>query len=230
MSAYQPERRYVKIAYYLGVAIAIVSVALFALPGQQSWRAKGPANTGHQDLSCDSCHKAAAGTIRQQIQANVKYWLGVAERPGDLGYKAVDNAACLVCHERPNDRHPVFRFFEPRFAEARDAIAPQHCTSCHLEHQAKRVTLQDATFCVTCHQDTTLKNDPISVPHEQLISEQRWDSCMGCHDFHGNHVMETAIEIDQLIAPQAITEYFDGGRSPYSDTLHYPTKSKETED
>lgn len=210
----------------MGLSAGLAALVVLAMPGQQRLHASGPANTGHQDLACESCHRPAPGSRRQQIQANVAYWLGRRETGADYGHQAVDNQACLACHERPNDRHPVFRFLEPRFAEARQALAPHQCASCHLEHQGGRVTLavEQSGYCVNCHQEISLKNDPASVPHARLIAEERWQSCLGCHDYHGNHQMETETDLRRAFDPQAIEMYFQGGPSPYSDTRYHQAK------
>ena len=117
----------------------------------------------------------------------------------DFGHQPVTNATCLECHDRPNDRHPVFRFFEPRFAEAREQIQPQYCLSCHLEHSGKRVTTFEITSCVHCHKDITLNHDPTTISHEDLIEAGQWESCLGCHDFHGNHVMKPKMVVEQIL-------------------------------
>ena len=61
--------------------------------------------------------------------------------------------------------------------------------SCHREHQGVRVTLTEIGYCRHCHEETRLKRDPLDVSHEALIKAKEWDSCLGCHDFHGNHRM-----------------------------------------
>lgn len=175
-------------------------------------------NTGHESLACDSCHRPADGTIRQQLQANVKYWLGMRKTEADFGNKDVGNADCLQCHERPFDRHPVFRFNEPRFREARQAIAPQNCVSCHREHSDVRVTARSG-YCVECHSDLELKNDPIDVSHVDLARQQRWQTCLGCHDFHGNHVMDTPKRLSDAHSLAELDRYFAGGKSPYPNEL-----------
>ena len=221
------DRRFQNAGYLLGVLVGLICLFILFLPGQEHLHASGPMNTGHEELSCAACHKEARGSIRQQLQANVKYLLGLRETATDFARRAVTNNECWSCHERPNDRHPVFRFFEPRFAEARDNLQPQHCNSCHLEHQGKRVTLAGIGYCVHCHEDTRLKNDPITIPHETLIAQKNWDTCLGCHDFHGNHVMETETDVSKVFPVARIRSYFAGDASPYSNTRHHKAKKEE---
>lgn len=97
-------------------------------------RAPGDFNTGHENLTCNECHESADGTIRQQIQSNISYLLGNRETLAVFNLQSPDNKDCLACHNREDDKHPVYRFNEPRFIEARKAIQPQKCVSCHLEH------------------------------------------------------------------------------------------------
>lgn len=207
----------------------IVSTLLFLLvlhPNNEFILAKGPFNTGHEGLSCVDCHKPADGSIRQQLQANSKYFLNFHEEAVDFGNKSVENEDCINCHDRPNDRHPVHRFKEPRFASARKEIHPENCISCHAEHNAQRVTLDNIGFCVNCHRDIDIKNDPLDVKHNILISNDNWETCLQCHDFHGNHIMETASIMKDTFSVNQIKNYFDGGNSPYGNEKEYTANSK----
>jgi hypothetical protein len=209
----QPTRR------RLGIATGILAGAAVTLwlhaPGQAHLLAPGPMNTGHQSLACEACHVAAPGTVRQQLQTIARHWVTGDAHTGDLGFRAVTNAQCQSCHERPDDRHPVFRFLEPRFADARAAIHPEQCTSCHQEHAGARVTITDGTFCSHCHGSLDVKDDPLDTSHHTLVAAQRWDTCLGCHDYHGNHGLLAPHRLEQAIAPAAIQAYLRGGRSPY---------------
>ncbi|NVB81956.1 MAG: hypothetical protein HOV81_26480 [Kofleriaceae bacterium] len=209
----QPTRR--RIGVGTGVLVGLAITAWLHAPGQAQLRAPGPMNSGHGTVACESCHREAPGTTRQQLQTVVRHWIGRDDKPVDLGFRAVGNAECESCHVRPDDRHPVYRFLEPRFADARAAIHPEQCTSCHREHAGVRVTVADGTYCRQCHGDLSVENDPIDVPHRELVKTQRWDSCLGCHDFHGNHGMKSPTRIDDAIPPAAILTYLRGGASPY---------------
>ncbi|KAG1658096.1 hypothetical protein GQR58_023141 [Nymphon striatum] len=147
----------------------------------------GPLNTGHEALACNECHEEADGSIRQQIQANLNYLLGAREKHVAFNYESPTNTDCLACHQRENDNHPIYRFNEPRFREAREALSPQHCVSCHQEHKGVRVTSAPDN-CKHCHEELIVKEDPLDVSHQQLVDEKRWDTCLQCHDFHGGHV------------------------------------------
>lgn len=217
-------KRSAKIGYGVGLVVALLITGFLILQPGTQLNAVGPANTGHDDVACADCHTKADGTARQQIQANLRFGLGLRETPVNFMHNDVTNDNCLACHDRPNDAHPVFRFNEPRFAEARQAIQPQLCESCHLEHQGRRVTIEP-TYCVECHQETEVKNDPASPTHEELISTDQWDTCITCHDFHGNHIMETETDLDQAIEMDAVLAYFEGtSSSPYSDQRQYQAK------
>ena len=175
------------VGLFAGVALALLLVGLLTFP-EQSWQvAKGPMNAGHEELSCQSCHTPVEGTAAQQVSSQVYHWLGLRETAIGFGSHDVDSQDCLGCHERPEDRHPVSRFLEPRFAEVRQHIKAQHCITRHAEHQGKRVTLDTIGYCTHCHQDTELRNDPISPTHSELVRSASWNTCLQCHDFHGNH-------------------------------------------
>lgn len=218
------------LAYKLGIMTGLLGLAVLLLPAYDKFHIRGPMNSGHDTLKCVSCHQDAPGSLRQQIQANLRYVLGEREHLVDFSHQAVSNENCLSCHERPNDRHPVYRFLEPRFLKARENLSPQFCVSCHTEHKGQRVTIAEIGYCVNCHKKTKLRKDPLDVPHDQLITLNRWESCLGCHDFHGNHIMKTKKTVEQIIPAENIRAYFQGGVSPYGDDRHYKAKKEANHD
>jgi hypothetical protein len=213
------------IGYAIGSALGVAAVGLLLLPASKPLLAAGPMNTGHESLSCESCHKPAEGTMRQQLQANLRHALGLRSSEVDFVHRPVGNEACLECHSRPKDVHPVSRFLEPRFAEARRELRPQLCGSCHREHEGRRVTLGEATFCRHCHQEVKIAQDPLTVSHQELASRGDWRSCLGCHDFHGNHVMKLKTSVAEALPPEYVLRYFQGGPSPYSREKLTPARS-----
>lgn len=217
------ERRRIGVAS--GIALGGAVVGFLLLPGVEHFTAPGKMNTGHERLACDSCHRPAPGTVRQQLQANARYLLGMRKSSADFGLRAVDNDDCLACHERPFDRHPAFRFTEPRFADVRKELAPHRCESCHREHSGVRVTVQ-VGYCAGCHDQLQMNHDPLEVPHAELVRQGRWFTCLGCHDFHGNHVMEARTKIGDAKASAVIENYFRGGASPYPAWLRKPPKQE----
>ena len=70
------------------------------------------------------------------------------------------------------------------------------------------MTLTDTGYCSTCHKETTLKRDPIDIPHERLIAGDRWETCLGCHDFHGNHLMKTKTRVEEVWPQAQLRAYF----------------------
>ncbi len=215
--------------YLAGLLASLSLLVVLWSPEQESLHASGPVNTGHETLSCGDCHQAATGSFRQQVQANVRYWLGLRTKPTGFQFLPVTNKECIDCHDRPNDNHPAHRFLEPRFAKARAKISPHECVSCHREHQGTRVTIE-STFCSNCHQKLKLKKDPLPVfSHEQLIAGKKWTTCMSCHDFHGNHIMEVTASLHKGLKQKQIIDYFKGGPSPYSENKHYSAKEKTNE-
>jgi hypothetical protein len=212
---------------YLVGAFGTLAIALILFwPNGEQMQSKGPPNTGHEMLVCEDCHRESEGSLRQQVQANVRYYLGLRQTEVEFGHLPVTNENCQECHDRPTDFHPVFRFNEPRFAEARQAIQPQLCVSCHKEHEGKRVTSVGTSYCVHCHQDLEVQDDPITVSHKELTAQGRWETCLTCHDFHGNHVMETPTDLAAGIPLSRVVEYFEGGPDPYSEQKHYLTKEQ----
>lgn len=170
---------------------------------------------GHEGFACLECHKPGAGTTRQQIQALTKNALFDANYQVDFGFKKVSSKQCLTCHQRNDDRHPIYRFNEPRFIKIVEQLPANQCLGCHSEHNNKTVNLNEIGFCVACHSELILKNDPLDVSHVKLIKTDDWDSCLGCHDFHGNHKFTPPKVYQQAISAQRIKDYFAGDASPY---------------
>src|SRR5262249_54829872 len=88
-----PTGRSIKIVAYVlgGVVVTATITAIVALPQAGRFHAKGPPNTEHDALICSDCHKDALGTIRQQLQAKVQYWLGLRATYATFGHAPVAN-------------------------------------------------------------------------------------------------------------------------------------------
>ena len=216
------------IGFGVGLFITVVSYVLLFMPANEDFLMKGPMNTGHEDLSCQSCHTPARGNVFQQMQANLMHSVGLRKTEADFGAENVDNQKCLDCHDtRDNDRHPTHRFTETRFAEARKNLGVTECESCHSEHNGVRVTQTDTGYCRNCHGETVMKDDPLEISHEELVRREMWTTCLQCHDFHGNHIYETAASMKDTIELRVVLGYFDGGESPYSDKKKYPPLTED---
>lgn len=212
-----PWRNPRRTGYVLGSGLMLASLTALVTNQESSWTAKGPMNAGHEDLSCASCHDETQGSLRQQVQANVSHILGRRDSVVWVGRQPVTNQVCLDCHPVPDDRHPTFRFFEPRFADAREEVGAHRCNACHQEHQGRRVARGD--FCGACHEDIELSADPIDPSHRQLAADDRWSSCLGCHDFHGNHDHRPQQSFAERFGTEPIEAYLEGGPSPYGDRI-----------
>ena len=213
----------------MGLAAAIPIAALsgvIVVGGMgESLVSHGPIQSGHADLSCTSCHQPAPGTIRQQVQTNIRYALGLSPHRADFGYAKVRSGACLDCHQRPNERHPIYRFREPRFQQALADVDATSCLGCHGEHQNARVAVAP-DFCKSCHAELSLKVDPLDQPHDQLIAARNWDSCLGCHDFHGNHKAAPPVRLLDAHQLDDLLAYLKDGPSPFSSEKIYMAVAK----
>ncbi len=222
-----PLRKRQRIGSFIGIGIGLIIYIILPLKQTESFLSLGPLNTGHEGLSCNACHTDAKGNLIQQVQSNISYTFGMRKTKADFGTENVDNKKCIECHDRPNDRHPTHRFLEPRFKEAIANINAAECETCHKEHNNTRVVLKDAAFCINCHYDLEVKNDPIDVPHEQLIKNKQWNTCLQCHDFHGNHIYKVAEKIKDTIQLKQIQEYLKGGKDPFSNKKKYKPLTEE---
>lgn len=204
------------------LVLAVLTMGIWAVPPGMGFRAMGPLNTGHETLGCGDCHKPAAGSVRQQLSHNARAIVGFHDEPWvDVGYAPVDNAACLACHDRPNDRHPTSRFEELRFAEQRAVLGPHQCNNCHGEHHGERIAAVGNGFCVNCHEGMEVEDDPIDVPHADLALQGDWNTCLTCHDFHGNHERTAPTRMADRLSEEAVRAYFAGGPDPYGSAKRY---------
>jgi hypothetical protein len=62
--------------------------------------------------------------------------------------------------------------------------------------------------------------------HQAVTNE----NCLGCHDFHGNHIMKTKKTVEQIIPADKIRAYFQGGESPYGINRHFKAKKEINHD
>ena len=210
---------------FLGIIIGLIlGVGLFCfytLDSSENYVSIGPMNTGHDDLSCVACHSDAKGNLLQQVQSNISYAVGVRKSSVDFGTNDVTADNCLQCHDRPNDRHPIYRFEEPRFKDALKNINATTCITCHSEHHGARVTIDVVDYCMNCHQDLEVENDPLDIEHKLLIAQKKWSTCIQCHDFHGNHKYEVPEHMKDTIPLKHIKDYFEGGKDPFGDNKKY---------
>lgn len=217
-------------AYLLGAAVALPLIWVLASPDRSWVQAAGAATPGHGALACDACHVAAPGTFRQQVQAGARYLLGLREAPATIGMAPVSDARCLACHDRPGDRHPLATLSESRFATAQAAHGVHHCTGCHQEHHGARVTASPKV-CSECHHDTVVKDDPIEPSHASLFADARWETCLQCHDFHGNHDLRRGphgfpARMDEAFDLAAVRRYLLDGARVYGAPTH-PAKEEK---
>ncbi len=200
----------------MGAAFALFFVAWLSWGDDGRVLAKGPANPGHGGLECADCHDPAPGTVRQQVQAAVAFGLGLRETPPAVGRLPVSNQVCMDCHERRADLHPTHDFEEPKYFEERREIAADQCITCHKEHSGRHVA-NTGQFCSTCHGDVGEIDKPIQPTHPELVAGERWDTCMRCHDYHGNHVREAPRTLGEAFDGRTVLRHLDSGAPLYGE-------------
>ena len=211
----------------IGVVLGVSIFCILTLDATEQYVSIGPMNTGHQDLSCFACHADAKGSLLQQLQSNASHNFGARENGVDFGTQDVTVDNCLECHDRPNDRHPTYSFLEPRFKEATKHIDATTCITCHTEHKEERVSVASINYCMNCHQELKVENDPLDISHKALIAKEAWFTCIQCHDFHGNHKYDVPDKLSDTIPMHLIQAYFDGGTDPYGTNKKYTAISQE---
>ena len=213
-------RRFALVSFAAGSALV---GTLAAMPDYGRSVVPGRMVAGHETLACTKCHAEAPGTLRQQVRANVLHWASLRETGATFGHEAVSAGACRDCHARDNDRHPSFRFREPRFQGVNRTLDARNCLTCHSEHKAERVS-NDGTFCVACHDGMKARKELIQPTHAALSRGGRWDTCLTCHDFHGNHPVKAPRDLDEAHGLSAVRAYLADGADPYSRTKTHPAK------
>lgn len=204
-----------------GLLLAIPLVFFLNTEAAESYVSLGPMNTGHENLTCISCHADAKGNLMQQIQSNISHKFGARTEGVAFGTEDVTLDNCLQCHDRPNDRHPTHRFSEPRFKDAIKNIDATTCITCHKEHNAERISVSPVNYCMNCHETLKVENDPLDISHEQLIADKEWSTCIQCHDFHGNHKYVVPEKLKDTIPMKKLDLYFKGGEDPFGDDKKY---------
>lgn len=205
-------------AYAAGAVLALLPL-LVLMPEMQDSRPHGHPNVGHEQLKCVACHAESPASTRQALQAKARHVIGLRETGAVLGMQPVTTATCIQCHANPDDRHAPHRFLEPRFAQARAETGAQQCVSCHREHSGVRVTAASAGYCVSCHADMKVPDDKASPTHDHLVRNARWDTCMQCHDYHGNHRWRTPLRLVDAATVDALDSYLKDGPSPFGGTI-----------
>ena len=222
-----PLRKRQLIGGIIGLIMGVAAFFILTLESSEEYVSIGPMNVGHQDISCFTCHADAKGNLLEQIQSNVSHAVGARKHGVDFGTQDVTVKQCLECHDRPNDRHPNHRFSEPRFKDAVKKIDATTCITCHSEHHSERVTVASIDYCMNCHQDLKVENDPLDIDHKTLIAKEEWTTCIQCHDFHGNHRYKTPEKLKDTIPMKTINTYFKGGIDPYGTDKKYIGLSQE---
>ncbi|WP_346883386.1 cytochrome c3 family protein [uncultured Algibacter sp.] len=211
----------------IGLVLGVSLFYILTLDATEGYVSISPMNTGHNELSCFACHADAKGNLMQQVQSNISHAFGARDESVDFGTQDVTVNNCLQCHDRPNDRHPTYRFSEPRFKDAIKHIDATTCITCHSEHHEERVSVENINYCMNCHQDLKVENDPLDISHVQLIAKKAWNTCIQCHDFHGNHTYQVPEHLSDTIPMQKIQAYFEGGEDPYGMVKKYIALSQE---
>jgi ferredoxin-NADP reductase/bacterioferritin-associated ferredoxin len=219
LQATSPAKKTFRFKAYLAATL-VASASLFSLvPALGELRPHGAHMTGHETLECTTCHAESTASVRQVLQANARYWLGKRETGAEFGHQPITNATCLQCHGNPDDLHAPNRFLELRFDKPREALGVHQCISCHREHEGARITVPTMGYCVHCHQDTEIENDPATPTHAELIAAGRWTTCLQCHDYHGNHKWRAPSRLTDALPVQDLLLYFRDAPPPYGETV-----------
>ena len=113
--------------------------------------------------------------------------------------------------------------------DVRAKSAPHLCVTCHREHRGMRVT-SGAQSCADCHAKMNIKKDPLDVPHATLTAQARWNTCLRCHDYQGNHTLVAPKQFSRAWSRAAVDAYLQGAPAPYPNktTVRAKTTREDT--
>ena len=85
-------------------------------------------------------------------------------------------------------------------------------------------------FCLHCHQTWGNKPDTITPRHTTPIAEERWETSLQCHEFHGSHGYKSPLLLSEAFSVEEVQQYLDGDApAPYGDLLQpYPEERKHS--
>jgi len=68
--------------------------------------------------------------------------------------------------------------------------------------------------------------DNVEPSHAELITNGAWETCLQCHDYHGNHLHDAPKRLSEGIPQETILNYLKGGADPFGSaktfTAEYP--------
>ncbi|MHC4935855.1 MAG: hypothetical protein ACYTGJ_06525 [Planctomycetota bacterium] len=203
--------------WLFGLAASLVVLLALTADSGQAWRSPGGQGDMHDNRECGLCHEPAPGTLRQQVQANIQYWLGNRDTPAAIGTIPVTDTACLDCHRMPWDEHPINDFLDPSYAEERELFGPHTCAGCHDHHSGVNLTIS-GDYCRHCHEEIDEPDPPTRPTHQRLVADGRWETCLQCHDFHGSHLHDAPLDLTDAASVERVLRYLDGvEESPYGE-------------
>ena len=212
---------------WVGLIVTVTLITAFNSPEQEQLLSPGGDREMHEGMACEQCHQETPGTLRQQVQANVHHWLGFRESGVGFITDPVGSEDCQDCHEMPGNLHPIHRFAHSEYFELREILGQHECSGCHDHHSPVNV-VHSMTFCMHCHETWGNKPDTITPRHTTLIAEERWETCLQCHEFHGSRGHQEPTLLSEAFSVEQIQQYLDGNQpAPYSGKLpKYPEERK----
>jgi hypothetical protein len=64
-----------------------------------------------------------------------------------------------------------------------------------------------------------VKDDKTSPTHDVLVREKRWDTCLQCHDYHGNHKWRAPLRLVDATTVDVLEKYMKTGPSPFGSPV-----------
>ena len=107
----------------------------------------------------------------------------------------------------PTTDIPFSRFKEIRFAEQRKELGIHECRACHSEHSGTRMSILPSNYCRSCHENTEIKTTRWILSIRIYSEMEKWNTCLQCHDFHGNHIYEVPQKMKDTIPLLEVQNY-----------------------
>ena len=68
------------------------------------------------------------------------------------------------------------------------------------------------------------RKEVIEPTHAALSAGKRWDTCLTCHDFHGNHPVKAPHRFEEAHDLKAVRAYLADGTDPYFAKKIHPAR------
>ena len=86
---------------------------------------------------------------------------------------------------------------------------------------AQECLYSPSNYCRSCHENTEIKDDRWILSIRIYSEMENGNTCLQCHDFHGNHIYEVPQKMKDTIPLLEVQNYLKGEKVIYSTRKHH---------